>query len=497
MRASTYNASREVARGISWAVLMRWSFRFIGLFSTLILARLLSPDDFGVAAMATLIVGFLFAFTELGVSLHLIRAKEINRAHCDTAWTITVLQGVLISLSLIALAQFAAAYFSEPRVVSVMYVLALAAFVGGFENIGPALARRELKFGLDFRIQVFQKLLLFVATVGGAIYFRSYWALVFGTLAGTTAGVILSYLMHPYRPAWSLEKAAEYVRFALSFIPLRLASALHEMAPRFLVGGTGSASIMGAFTVSSSLATTFTEEVVQPMGRGLFPNYARLAADRVQLSIVYRQVLGIVSLLVIPVGVGMSATATDMVAVLLGPQWGSAAILIEFLSVGAVIYAVSHTMNNQILVATGRERSAAVLAWLRFALTLPILVLGLTHDGVLGLAKATIIAPLVCLPLIYMETRRAVMLPLSALVGLLWRPVTGSLVMYVTIKTLHPESLHWTVLRLAWDITIGVITYAGTTLILWIASGRPEGAERIAINLLGKGSKFLRAKSNA
>src|SRR5687768_2805950 len=82
-RTSAYNASREVARGISWAVLMRWSIKFVGLLSTLILARLLSPADFGVAAMAMLIVGFLFAFTELGVSLHLIRAKEIDRAHCD------------------------------------------------------------------------------------------------------------------------------------------------------------------------------------------------------------------------------------------------------------------------------------------------------------------------------------------------------------------------------------------------------------------------------
>ena len=248
--------------------------------------------------------------------------------------------------------------------------------------------------------------------------------------------------------------------------------------------------------MSSGLASIFTAEIVQPMGRGLFPNYARLARDKARFSAVYRQVLGIVPLLVVPLGIGMSAVARDMVAVLLGPKWTSAVPLIEYLAIGAVVYAVSHTMNNQILVATGRERSAAVLAWLRLGITVPILLIGLNLEGVLGLAKATIAAPLVCLPVIYLETRRAVILPLSALAGLLWRPITAALVMYVTVKALHQVSLQWPIIRLAWDIAVGAAAYTATTLLLWLASGRPDGAERIVMRLLRKRVRFLRFASS-
>jgi len=305
-----YDSSREMARGVSWAVLMRWCMRCIGLASTLILARLLSPDDFGVAAMGTLLVGFVGTFTDVGVTQHLIRAREIDRAHCDTAWTIGFLQSVFISIALVALAYPAAAYFGEPRVVNVIYVLALAVFIGGFCSIGLVLARRELNFALDFRFQIYKKLLIFGATVGAALYLRSYWALVLGYLAGTITSVVLSYVMHPYRPAWSLAKMREYLSFGLYVMPLRLGNVLHKMAPKFIVGGLGSASTLGAFTVSNGLASTFTAEIVVPMGRGLFPNYARLAGDKPGLSAVYRQILALVSLVVIPIGTGMSAVAS-------------------------------------------------------------------------------------------------------------------------------------------------------------------------------------------
>src|SRR5688572_6952043 len=101
---------------------MRWCKRCMGLASMLILARLLGPDDFGVAAMGGLLVGFVATLTDVGVSLHLIRAREIDRAHCDTAWTISFLQHVFISLALVALAVPAAGYFREPRVINVIYV---------------------------------------------------------------------------------------------------------------------------------------------------------------------------------------------------------------------------------------------------------------------------------------------------------------------------------------------------------------------------------------
>lgn len=489
-----YNASHHVARGVTWAVLMRWAIRLIGLFSTLILARLLSPDDFGVAAMAMLVVGFLVEISELGTSSHLIRVAEIDRAHCDTAWSVTILQGLVAGCVLAALAHPAAQYFNEPRIVDIIFVLAITSFIGGFENVGPVLMRRELDFSRDFRFNVYKKLLVFVATVGSAIYFRSYWALIIGHLTGTITGVALSYGIHSYRPRLSLAKAPEYLRFGMAMVPLRVGNTLLQATPSFLVAGLNHTAILGSYRVANDLATTFTQEIVLPMGRGLLPNYVRLVTRPVELAAMYRKVLGMVALLCMPVGAGVSAIAPDFVAVLLGPQWAFSADLMEYLAVGAAIYAISMTMNNQILVAAGREKTAAVLAWVRLIVTAPILWLGLHFGGPLGLAQATIIAPLACLPFIYNETRQAVHLPLPALLGLLWRPLLAACVMYFSVKALHPADLDWPLLRLVWDVAVGAIIFSLTSLAMWFLLGRPDGAEGLAVNLVSKVVALARVK---
>lgn len=493
-QSEPYKASREIMRGVGWAVVMRWVMRSIGLVSTIILARLLSPEDFGIAAMAGLVIGFLFAITELGTSMLLIRTKVLDQAHCDTAWTITLIKGLIIAILVVLIAPYAAVYFKDPRVIEVMYVLALGCVIGGFCSVGPTLIRRELKFDLDFRYNIYKKLLIFVATVGLAIYLRNYWALVIGHLVGTVGGVILSYLIHPYRPRWSLARAREYIVFSLSIVPMRIGNQIHEMAPKFMAGSLGPAA-MGTYSVSTGLATLFTKEIVTPMGRGLFPNYTRLADDKEKLSVIYRKILGIVVLAAFPIGIGVAATAEDLVMVLLGSQWGEAVPVIKYLAVGGALYAMVHTMYNQLLVATGRERAAAVLSWVRLLIAVPVFLAGLSYNGLVGLAQATIVAPLIYLPLVFMETRRAVHLPLSALLGLLWRPLLGVMAMYLMIHAFHADGISWSFFRLIWDIAVGAITYLGIVYGLWFVSGRSEGAESVLLKQVGKRLKLRSARN--
>lgn len=489
-----YNASHHVTRGVTWAILMRWAVRLIGLFSTLILARILTPDDFGVAAMATIVVGLFVEMSELGTSSHLIRAKTVDRPHCDTAWSITLLQGIFVGCVLAALAHPASRYFHEPRIVSVLYVLAVVSVIGGLENIGPVLIRRELDFSRDFRFNVYKKILVFFATVGLAFYLRSYWALVLGQLTGTIASVALSYSIHSYRPKWSLEKLPEFISFGLAMVPLRIANTVLTAIPSFLVAGLNSTTMMGSYRVANDLSTTFTQEIVTPMGRGLLPNYVRMVDRPDQLSAMYKKVLGTVALLCIPIGAGAAAVAADLVAVLLGPKWGFSAELMQYLAIGAAIFAVSMTMNNQILVAMGRERKAAVLAWIRLAITAPILWLGLHYGGAIGLAKATIVAPLVCLPFIYNETRQAVILPLPALLGLLWRPLLAAFAMYVGVKALHPAQFDSALVRLVCDVSIGAIIFSLVSVATWLFSGRPDSAERLVLNYAAKVHTWARSE---
>lgn len=271
---------RDMIAGSLWGVAMRWSTRGIGLVSVVILARILTPADFGIMAMFSLFAGLIEGFAEMGTGMLLLRQAEITRADCDTAWTLRIIQGVLIGAALLICAPLAVRYFSEPRLFPVIVVMALCSFIGATANIGATLVRKELDFAKDFRYGVYGKLVTFFPTLALAFMLRNYWALVAGNVAGTVAGVALSYRMHPYRPRLSLERARQYLSFSISVIGANIARFLKGKVDVLVIGGSTNAALTGSYNVASELATLATQEIVIPVWRGLFPAHRRAHTPR-------------------------------------------------------------------------------------------------------------------------------------------------------------------------------------------------------------------------
>jgi lipopolysaccharide exporter len=143
----TSSAMQQIARGSAWMIAARWSMRGIGLISTIILARLLEPTDFGVVAMAMVAVGFIRVFSEAGQDLAVIRHPNPTAEHFDTAWTMSVCAGFIVALVLVAIAPLAGWYYHEPRVVPVIRFIAIVPLVEGFINVGTVAGfQRALSF---------------------------------------------------------------------------------------------------------------------------------------------------------------------------------------------------------------------------------------------------------------------------------------------------------------------------------------------------------------
>jgi O-antigen/teichoic acid export membrane protein len=230
----------------------RWAMRLIGLVSTMILARLLAPEDFGLIALALLAYGLLETLSYAGVDLALMRQGNDSREHYDTAWTIQVLQGVFIAVCLAVAAPFVAAYFDEPRAKAVIWWIALRAPIESLQNIGVVAFRKELDFAKEFRFTLISKLLGFVAVVGAALLLRNYWALVVGSIFAAVLNVWLSYRMHPYRPRWSLARFGEIWSFSQWLVISRVGSYLNRKCDEFVVGGHAGTAAMGSCRATRS-----------------------------------------------------------------------------------------------------------------------------------------------------------------------------------------------------------------------------------------------------
>jgi O-antigen/teichoic acid export membrane protein len=174
--------------------------RAVGVISMLILARVLTPADFGLVAMATALIALVELFGGFGLDLALIQHRDATREHFDAGWTMNVLIGALVALLLLVLARPLAWFYDEPQLVALVALLALGPLIQGSKNIGVVAFRKDLNFDREFRFLLAKRLLSSVITVWLALWLRSYWALAIGMVFGRFTGVGISYALHAFRP---------------------------------------------------------------------------------------------------------------------------------------------------------------------------------------------------------------------------------------------------------------------------------------------------------
>lgn len=472
---------RQIARGSAWLVGARWSLRAIGLVNTIILARLLRPADFGIVAMAMVMIGFIRIFAETGQALAVIRHANPTSEHFDTAWTMSVCAGVIVTLILLATAPLAGWYFHEPRVVPVVRILALAPLIEGFTNIGAVAGfRKELAFDKEFCFFVVRKLSVVVVAVAMALMLRSYWAMVAGAVCGMALTVAASYWLHPYRPRFCLTKLRELWSFSAWTQLAEIGSYFGYQTDQIVVGGLAGALPMGNYNVASDFATAATGELILPVCRAMFPVYARLLHDPARLARSYLDILAFTAIIGLSTGVGVAVVAPDMVAVVLGPKWTAAAPLIPWLAVGGSALSLVWAASQMVSV-TGHARLNAISNWMLLALLVPATVGAGLGWGVVGIAAARSVASVLFLPIMFYALMRVIPVTARQIAACLWRPTLASLAMAAAVLLSGTGAITPVALRLACNVGLGAAVFTAALLALWVLAGRPEGAERMAV----------------
>lgn len=474
---------RDMLRAIAWTLASQWGIRGIGLLSTVIMARLLKPSDFGIVAMATIVMGLLDNFSRIGIAMLVIRDRDDSRDFYDTAWTAQLLQGIAIAVMLVVVAPLASIYFSEPRVVPVMQILALTALAGGVVNIGMVLVRKELNFATDFRFQIYHRLALLAVTIALAIVWRSYWAIVIGQFVGELVRIALSFGMHSYRPRLSVARLKSFLTFAKSVIPYNVGFFLSGKTDVFVVGRIAGAASLGVYNVAAELTSIFTREVVGTLGRGLLPNYAKLAGARDRLTEVFLTVLGATSGLAVAFGLGLAAVAPEFVKVVLGEQWVSAGPILRWLALYGTFVCILEAMSGHILVVVGEERLSATLIWCRLALLVPMTIAGAILGEPTAVAVAAAFSAALALPLVGYFLARTLSIGSTQLVAALWRPwVAGGAMLGATsfVSPWFENALPALIAK----VVIGAAVYLGALIGLWYMVGKPDGPEKLAMEHL-------------
>ncbi len=462
--------------------------RSIGLLSTIVLARVLAPEDFGLVAMAMVLVGALELLISFSFDVVLIQNPKAGRDQFDTAWTLNLVFTTACALLLAALAHGAAGFYGEARLETVIYLLAGGFALQGLANIGPVTFRRDMQFDREFKFLLGKRLSTFLITIPAALYFRNYWALIIGQLAATALSVALSYFMSNYRPRLSLRARGELFHSSKWLVLNNIFQFLNNSAAQFVIGRLSGAQALGVYAIASEIATLPTTELVAPINRAAFPGYARAARDLEQLRASFLKVISSIALFALPAGVGIVAVADLMVPAVLGWQWMAAVPLIQILAVYGVIQALQ-TNIGYVYLALGKLRLVTAINAVQFLILVALMIPGLLHYGVTGAAWAFLGTMLLMIPLNQVLIARCLTLGPTAFAARLARPLVAALAMgacVLLIKanlTLRLVTLDY-VLALLLCAASGALAYVLVLYALWRGAGRPEGAERYAFEKL-------------
>lgn len=462
------------------AVGLQWTMRALGLISLVVLARMLSPADFGIVGLAMTAVAAAEIFSYIGLRQILVRLPQLDRSYLDSAWTIQLALFSVLAVALALSAPLVSSFYGEAAVGPVIAALSMRFILLGLVNIGIVDFDRNLQFGRDLLMRLSGRIVSLVIAIGIAVAYQSYWALVAGILAQAACLVAASYVLHPFRPRLSLARRGELIGVSGWMFASLAAQVIQTQAGRVVLGRHAPAESVGAFAVSKDLSEIFTHEIATALNRVSFVDTSRAGALSTQGARISR-LLGSYALVTAPLGLGVAAVAPELFTVFLGDQWSLAAKLTVVLAPAGAVYAISKLVVSS-LQAAGRERTAA-----RVSIGSLMLMAGALGTAIFagktGAAEIAWVTLLACLGTSIAGLAVIARQTGSSALAMLWhvaRPFLAALLMFAIMREFAWMDLS-PAFALGAKILTGVPLYVAGLLLVWAVSGRPAGAEAAAV----------------
>jgi lipopolysaccharide exporter len=480
----------KLARGAVWIAATRFLVNAIGFVSTIVLARLLLPSDFGVVAVATTVMAVVASLTEISLSSALMQHRDPTEAHFDTAFTLNFIRSIIVAAATAAAAWPVARFYGDPRLFGLVLALALVSGTTGLANPKMVLFWRDLVFWQDFFLRVAQKVAGFIAALVVAIIWKSYWAFIVGAAASEVVVVALSYVLIHYRPRLTLASWRDLMSFSIWLSASQIVGVLNNRFDNLFIGYAMGRTAVGYYSYADNLASLATREVTSPVANTLLPIFARLQDEPERLRSAHARAQALLFAIAMPVGCGFAMVAEPVVHLALGDKWLPAVFAIEVI---AVVLALQTIGNTQwaLAVSLGQTRLLFYRDAANVAFRLPILITGFWFGGFVGVVLARAFAGAIALLLNFQLIRRLIGTSMREQVAHNLRPLiaTGAMALAIWgLRSSMPSTASWNgqAVQLAAQIVLGALVYLSTTFVVWRLAGSPEGIEHEVLSALKK-----------
>jgi len=451
-----------IAQGLVWKGVSQVVLQISKLAVVLVLARLLTPHDYGIAAMAIVLTTLIFFLSDLSLGNTLIQRKTVTEADRSTVFWTSIGIGSFFTLLGIGLSGPLAAFYGEPAVQPLLAALSVSFVITAVGTTQNAILVREMEFrSLELREM---GATLAGAAVGITTAFLGYgaWAIILQQLTFSSAATLLIWRYSSWRPRriYSLASLRGLAGFTGNVFAANVIDRVRLNTDTLLIGRFLGASAVGVYALAYTVILVPFNRIAVPMAQVLLPAFARIQDERDRVASMWLSATRLLGAVAIPALLGLAVVAPDVVEVALGDRWRGATPVIQLLAWIGLLQTLQ-ILNSPILQALDRTSTILVWSLVNVAAGLLAFFIGLRWD-IVGVAAAFLVAAVLVTPLFIWRTARAVGIPVRRYAQCLSGVVQASLVMIACVITARIAMVEYGVpapSRLALLVILGAAVY--------------------------------------
>lgn len=459
------NLKKDTTKGVFWSLIERFGTQGVQFLVMLVMARLLSPNDYGVVGLLVVFVSIAQAFVDGGFSQALIRKKDRTEIDNSTVFYFNIIVSVVIYLIFYLFAPYVSVFYNMPTLTPFMRVICLSIIINAFGVVQRALFNANI----DFKAQAKASLIAIVISgaIGITLAFRGVgpWALVWQQLSNLLVNTLFLWVYSEWRPllAYSWKSFNELFSFGSKLLATSLLNAIYNNIQTIVIGKLYSAKSLGLYSRAAHFADLPSQQFTSVFMRVTFPVLCKVQDDLERLTSVYRRMLRVSAYIVFPLLIGMAAVAHPMIRVFIGEQWIECAYMLQIICFAEMWYPI-HAINLDILQVSGRSDLFLKIEIYKKIVSLALLAISAPF-GIIAMCYSNLLSSLICLYINTYYSSKILGISLLSQLKDLFPTISLAMVMFVIIQVVI-FFISNIFAQLIVGIIVGVVVYVSLSYIL-------------------------------
>lgn len=382
----------KLIHGSAWTLLANVSAQAITFLVTVVLARLLTPGDFGIVAISAVFTGIITLFQDVGMGAALIQRKDIDEDYLSTSFSVSVIAGVILAVLLAAASPFIASFYNEAVLRDILLVSSIGFLLSPFTSIHTSILAKQLEFKKVAFITLGTQAASGAISVALALFGYGVWSMVLGKILSQPLLIPVVWAMVKWRPKPKLVMKCfrDLFGFSSNLLGFNLMNFFARNLDNLIIGKYLGAQMLGYYSVAYNLMLKPLQLISWSIGKVLFPVFSSIQEDKEQTRAMYLKIIRSISLLTFPMMTGLFMVAEEFMLTVYGETWRPAILPLKLLCIVGAVQSIG-TTGGVIFNSQGRSDLTLKIGFVSASLIIACFIIGIEW-GLLGIIIAYIAA---------------------------------------------------------------------------------------------------------